>query len=196
MAKLALFDFDHTLITGDSFLPFLIHAAGKTHTALALVETVAALATIHVKGEKQETRNFVKARLIKRLLAGQKRDELRAAAQKNREWQIINTPIMNCLHKHHAAGTKIVIASGGLNLYLPEMLRDVPHDALICTDIGVVNGIVTGDMINGNCVRRRKAERVAEWLAAYGPFDETFGYGNYPHDVPMLNLVKHRILVS
>ncbi|MDD3371960.1 MAG: haloacid dehalogenase-like hydrolase, partial [Alphaproteobacteria bacterium] len=69
-------------------------------------------------------------------------------------------------------------------------------DALICTDIGVENGVITGDMIHGNCVRLKKAERVEAWLAEHGPFDESFGYGNYPHDVPMLNLVKHRIIVS
>jgi phosphoserine phosphatase len=103
---------------------------------------------------------------------------------------------MAALREHNAAGDVIVIASGGLNLYLPELLIDVPHAALICTDIGMQNNVATGEMINGNCVRLRKAERVSEWLAANGPFGESFGYGNYPHDVPMMNLVKHRIIVS
>jgi phosphoserine phosphatase len=103
---------------------------------------------------------------------------------------------MRALRDHHAQGDKIVIASGGLDLYLPELLQNIPYDALICTQIGTSDDIVTGEMINGNCVRLRKAELVGAWLAANGPFEQSFGYGNYPHDVPMLGLLKHRIIVS
>jgi len=196
MKQLAIFDFDDTLITGDSFLPFLGYVAGKMQTAAALAEAALLLGLSRAKGEEVETRTFVKAHLLRRLLAGKKRDALRDAALKTAYWQKINRPIMQKLQEHQAAGATIVIASGGLDLYLPEMLRNIPYAALICTDVGVENGIVTGEMIHGNCVRQCKAERVAQWLKSNGPFDETYGYGNYPHDVPMLNLVKHRILVS
>jgi phosphoserine phosphatase len=50
-------------------------------------------------------------------------------------------------------------------------------------------------MTKGNCVRLRKAERVAEWLQDNGPFDDTYGYGNAPHDLPMLELLNHKIIV-
>lgn len=196
MTAVAIFDFDHTLITGDSFLPFLSAVVGKFELARALVEAAAALAMAHARGERNEARTYLKNFLLHRLLTGRRVADLRTAALKVRDWQTLNPPIIQALREHHADGVRIVIASGGLNLYLHESLRDIPHDALICTDIGVHNGIVTGEMINGNCVRARKAERVAEWLAANGPFDESWGYGNYPHDVPMMNLVKYRIIVS
>ena len=195
--RVAVFDFDHTLVTGDSFWPFLSYAVGKSRTYAALAEGMARLGVRHVRGEVVEGgRTFLKDHLLHRLLAGKPLDQLRDAAQKTRQWQKENTPVMRALHEHSERGDKIVIASGGLDLYLPELLRDVSHDALICTDVGVENGVVTGEMINGNCVRMRKAERVGEWLATHGPFDESWGYGNYPHDVPMMNLVKHRIIVS
>lgn len=194
MKKVAVFDFDHTLITGDSFWPYLGYAVGKAQTYAALTEALAKLGLRREQGA--DVRTFVKDHLLRRLLAGKKREQLNAAAVKTRLWQKENAPVMRRLREHRAKGDVIVIASGGLDLYLPEVLRDIPYDALICTDIGVENGIVTGEMINGNCVRLRKAERVAQWLAANGPFDEGYGYGNYPHDVPMMNLVKHRIIVS
>ena len=194
--KVAVFDFDHTLVTGDSFWPYLSYAVGKAQTYAALVEGLARLSLRQVQGSVAEGgRTFMKDHLLRRLLAGKKLDDLKDAAVKTRAWQTENAPVMRALHEHQERGDKIVIASGGLGLYLPELLRDIPHDALICTDIGVENGIVTGAMINGNCVRLRKAERVGEWLAAHGPFEESWGYGNYPHDVPMMNLVKHRIIV-
>jgi HAD superfamily hydrolase (TIGR01490 family) len=193
MKTVAVFDFDNTLITGDSFMPFLCHAAGTIPTYAALFS---AIAIFSLRKPTDNLRTAIKAFLLDRLLKGKKIADLSNAAAQIRRWQKINDPIMQNLREHHAKGDTIVIASGGLDLYLPELLRDIPHDALICTDIGVENGIVTGQMINGNCVRQCKAERVAAWLAANGPFDETFGYGNYPHDVPMLNLVHHRIIVS
>jgi HAD superfamily hydrolase (TIGR01490 family) len=197
MKRVAVFDFDDTLITGDSLWPFLGYAAGKARMYAALIEASALLALHRARGEAiDDKRTFAKTRFLRRLLAGKKREEFAQAAIKTKSWQTENAPVMRALHEHRDNGDIIVIASGSLDLYLPELLRDIPHDALICTDIGVENGVVTGEMIHGNCVRKCKAERIGAWLAANGPFDETWGYGNYPHDVQMLNLVKHRIIVS
>jgi phosphatidylglycerophosphatase C len=195
--KVAVFDFDHTLILGDSFFPYMIYVAGRVQTYMALLEGMFLLAIGFLKGNPSiGWRTFLKAHLLRRLLAGRRRDTLDQASSKVREWQKQKQPVMEALFEHSRKGDMIVIASGGLDLYLPELLRDIPHNALICTDIGVQNGIVTGEMINGNCVRLRKAERVAQWLAANGPFEESWGYGNYPHDLPMLELLEHRIVVS
>lgn len=197
MKRVAIFDFDNTLIHGDSFFPFLGYALGKAPTYAAFAAALATFSLLRAQGKPTGSiRTFVKAFLLRTLLKGKKRDDLAQAAVKTSQWQKINTPVMKALHEHSAQGDSIVIASGGLDLYLPELLKGVPHDALICTDIGVEGGIVTGDMVNGNCVRLRKAERLQAWLTQHGPFDESFGYGNYPHDIPMLNLVKHRIIVS
>jgi HAD superfamily phosphoserine phosphatase-like hydrolase len=188
--KIAIFDYDHTLITGDSFMPFLSYAVGRGRAYAALAESLALLALARAqKTLATDARSYLKAHLLQKTLAGTKR------GARLRLWQKENTPVMRKLREHHARGDMVVVASGGLDLYLPELLRDVPHDALICTDIGMQGDIVTGQMINGNCVRTRKAERVRDFLAVQGPFDESFGYGNYPHDLPMLALVKHRIIV-
>ncbi len=197
MNRVAIFDFDNTLILGDSFLPFLSFAAGKSATAAAVTAALASYGW-HRLQQKQtgSLRTFVKSVLLRHLLKGKKPENLIEAATKTRQWQKINAPIMQSLREHREKGDTILIASGSLDLYLPELLKGFPHDAVLCTDIGVENGIVTGEMTHGNCVRQTKAKRVGAWLTANGPFDESFGYGNYPHDVPMLNLVKHRIIVS
>ena len=197
MKNVAIFDFDHTLIMGDSLWPFLMNVAGGISCYAALAEAVAILALQHARGQTDgDDRTVVKAQMLRRLLKDRKRERLVDAAVRTRAWQKENAPLMRRLREHREQGDTIVIASGGLDLYLPELLRDVPHDALICTQIGVADGIVTGEMINGNCVRMRKAELVGEWLAVNGPFGESFAYGNYPHDVPMMELTKHRIIVS
>ncbi len=62
---------------------------------------------------------------------------------------------------------------------------------MICTTVD----IATGAMTSGNCVRRHKAEMVAEYMASHGPFGNSWGYGNLPHDLPMLELMKNRIVI-
>ena len=142
-----------------------------------------------------DARTFIKSRLLMALLAGRRIDAFDAARRKLRRWVVWLEPTLRALREHHAQGHHIVIASGGLDLYLPTLLRDVPHDALICTQMEIKDGLVTGAMLSQNCVRERKAERVAAYLAAHGPFEDSWGYGNMPHDLPMLALVRHRVIV-
>jgi len=194
MKNVAIFDFDDTLIIGDSFMPFLFFAAGvKAYAVLAL----ALLSYILQFGRSQESlRTYVKGFLLRRLLKDKDPQDFEKAFARLLKWRKFNEPIMNALREHRAKGDMIVIASGSLDVYMPKLLRDIPHDHLICTAIGFENGRLTGEMALGNCVRLRKAERVKEWLETNGPFLESFGYGNLPHDLPMLNLVKHHIIVS
>jgi len=198
--KLAVFDFDHTLIEGDSLWPFLIYTAGWPRAALAVLEAALFLAVCFIKNRRDpalaDRRSFLKARLLRRLLRGRKTEELRPAIEKLYAWQKWNAPVREALFDHHAKGHQIVIASGGLDLYLPELIRDLPPRALICTRIEVRDGDVTGLMPSGNCVRARKAEILARYIEKNGPFAESWGYGNFPHDLPMLDLLDHRIIVS
>ena len=82
----------------------------------------------------------------------------------------------------------------GLPLF-HRLFRDVPHHQLLMTDVEIVDGIVTGVLHHGNCVRQGKADRVAAYMREQGPFGDTYGYGNFPDDVPMLNLMKYRVIV-
>ena len=196
MKKVAIFDFDGTLIKGDSLLPFLSFVAGNVAVFSAIVEGV--VCYIRKRAEKkpvESRRTFIKRFLLRRILKGKKKDDLRAAVLETLSWMKTNEAITAKLREHREKGDVVVIASGSLDLYLSELLQDIPHDALICTEVGVENGVVTGEMIKGNCVRKGKAARVKEWLDKNGPFEDSFGYGNAPHDLPMLELVKHKMVV-
>jgi phosphatidylglycerophosphatase C len=196
---IAIFDFDGTLVKGDSFFPFLGFLSGWPQLVMVFIDTVILYLVLKWKNKNDpavaDHRTFIKAELLKRLVANHKTSELPRVLEKLCLWQVWNPPIRAALMDHHAQGHHIVVASGGLDLYLTALLKDVPVDGLICTRIGVENETLTGIMTSGNCVRHRKAELVAAYLNEHGPFDESWGYGNIPHDLPMLELVKHRIIV-
>ena len=188
----AFFDFDKTLAEGESLWPFLVAAAGMPRCLLAVAQGMAAY-LLTPAGEDRRT--IVKDILLRRALAGRHVADLAPAIARMRLWPRWLEPAFSALQKHHAAGDHIVVISGSLDLYLPAMLEGVPHDAIISTTMEVEGGVLTGRMAFGNCVRARKAELVAAYLAQHGPFDDSWGYGNAPHDLPMMDLLKHRVVV-
>lgn len=187
--RLALFDFDGTLVTGDSLPRFIAACVGWPRTV-----ATAAFAALTTLGAA-DRRTAFKARWLHLCLHNFPVEKLAAAcARLDRElcWK---TEIRNRLRWHQERGDIIAIASGGLDLYLPHILRDIPVSHLLCTPMSIVADHVTGAMTGGNCVRQEKARRVRELISATAPYDEIWAYGNLPHDLPMLELATHRVIV-
>ncbi len=200
LQPLAVFDFDDTLIEGDSLWAFLSYAGGGAlRLSAAYAEASARAAWDDWRGERkrrgESSRTLLKEHMLRRLVAGKSCDSLGPAVMRLRDWRRWKEPMRQALLDHHAQGHHVVIASGSLSLYMPRLIDDLPHHALICSDVAVVDGVVEGSLPNGNCVRKRKAERVAAYMREHGPFGESWGYGNAPHDVPMMDLMTHRVAV-
>lgn len=201
LQPLAVFDFDDTLIEGDSLWAFLSYASGSAMRVLAATAGASfKISAMRIRGGQRPdhatVRTMLKEELLQRLLAGRPCGELGPAVERLRSWRRWKEPMRQALLDHHAKGHHVVIASGSLSLYMPRMIDDLPHHALICSDVAVVDGVIEGSMPNGNCVRKRKAERVAAYMREHGPFGESWGYGNAPHDVPMMELMTHRVVVT
>lgn len=190
---IVFFDYDNTLVHGDSLWPFLVAVAGQRPALWSLLKALTTWPLALLRNE--DPRTFVKARLLRDLLQGKKADDLVSAIDKIRLWPREKEPAMSALRRHASKGHTIVIASGSLDLYLPALLSKIPHDSVLCTKMEISGGVVTGHMTYGNCVRATKAEMVQDYLATHGPFKDSWGYGNAPHDLPMLKLLRHRVVV-
>ncbi|MDD3182895.1 MAG: HAD family hydrolase [Alphaproteobacteria bacterium] len=188
---LAVFDFDGTLAAKDSLWPFLVAVAGWPRCVLAALSCCMALGALLSGGD---LRSKVKAILLDRILKGRRFEDLKPAIERMRTWPQW-LPTVDALKKHHEAGDLIVIATGSLDLYVKEMLGSLPYDDILATEMDLRDGVLTGQMTLGNCVRQRKAERVAAYMNQYGPFTDSWGYGNAPHDLPMMALMNHRVVV-
>ncbi len=187
------FDFDGTLAKGDSLWPFLIAARGWRRCLVALGKALLAYVFM---SRGRDRRTIVKERLLKEALGGARLKELRAAIEKMKSYPVWIDETVSALKRHHEAGHLVVIATGSLDLYMPALLKEsLPYDELICTRMEVRGDALTGRMLDGNCVRLRKAELVADYIAKNGPFADSWAYGNLPHDLPMMELVKNRIVV-
>ena len=192
---IAIFDFDDTLIEGDSLPRFLDLVAGMTRTRLAMVAAVAGALAGHGVGRPAgaDFPGSVKALLLRSTLAGVPLTIARDAAYTLKTRLRWRTPQIEALYAHAAAGRRVVVASGSLDIYLPILLEGLPVRDILATDMEVCGSRLTGRLTAGNCVRGLKAVRVQPLIAATpGP---SWGYGNRPSDLAMLALVDHPIIV-
>ncbi len=185
----ACFDFDGTLVTGDSLPAFVSCCVGWPRTLVTAL--AAALLTLRAP----DRRTAFKALWLKWTLKDfplARLPEVQAKLEQKLRWL---EPQRARLAWHKERGDIVVIASGGLDVYLAHILRAYAPDHILCTVMAQADGKLTGVMQGGNCVRQEKARRVAELLQQLAPHGEVWAYGNLPHDLPMLALAEHRIIV-
>lgn len=215
---LAVFDFDGTLARGDSLLPFLARVAGGDTLRRHLAGSVAGaasrrfpvrpLAGRHLPGREtlvkggdasdadDDFKTAFKRRLLRRCLAGVPLERAREAAAEMGAWVRWHTPLRDTLMRHADQGHRILVATGALTLYMPVLLADLPVHDLLGTEMAVgEDGLLTGEMVAGNCVRAEKARRLALWMEETGPYGRRWGYGNQPSDLPFLALMDEATVV-
>jgi len=188
----ALFDLDHTLTRQDSLPMWIAALVGWRRTLRAY-----AMAGFAYRPGRGDLRGRAKETILRWSVRGATVAEAQAAGRllgTRIRWRNV---LLEELRAHKAAGRAIVIATGSPEIYIPALLRaaEIKADAVIGTQVEIVDGKLTGRLAGPNCVRGEKARRVAAWLAENGPFHESWGYGNRPHDTPMLALTDHATVV-
>lgn len=186
MPTLAIFDFDGTLIRGDSLWLFITALRGRGRALRALL--MAMLTAPASNTFWYDPRTAIKERWLAATLADATAAECAAAAALVRD-NIHWLPAQRmALEQHAADGATILIATGALDVYITTLLDGLPITAVLCTPVERdENGTLTGRM-GGNAVRAAKAARVAAYIKQHGPFTRIIGYGNLPHDRQMLGL--------
>ena len=192
---IAAFDFDGTLTKRDTFMPFLARGLGWPRFLLAFVLCSPWLAAFAL-------------RLIPNHVAKQK---LMLATLKNRttaemddwtnRWLANDFPgqlqswTMARLAEHQQAGHCCVMVSASPDSYLKRVAKQLGFDALLCTEMAVVDGQLTGLMKTPNCHGEQKVLRLKAWMAGrFGADSYTqvmYAYGDTSGDKPMLRLAAH-----
>lgn len=186
----AVFDLDGTLTRRDTLAPFLRAAVGPTRTMLAAVRTAPSLVRAW---RNRDARDGAKERLLVAAIGGRTERELRDASERFAPTVALRDDIVAHLRSHQSAGHETVVLSASPTLYVDAIARRLGIDAVIATDLEVVDGIVTGRFSGRNC---RAAEKLARLLAWLGERDvELHAYGNAPDDDAVLARADHAIYV-
>lgn len=190
MANLALFDFDGTITSKDTFTPFIFHAVKPARLAVGKL-ALGPLVVAYKLG-------LVSASLMRRIvvrfgLRGRRSSEVQAAGEqysRSRLAHVVRPKALERIRWHHARGDLVVIVSASLSVYLADWCREVGVE-LIGTELEEQQGLLTGHYRGGDCSGQEKARRVRKRydLTRY---ETIYAYGDTPEDEAMLALANER----
>ena len=179
----AAFDLDGTLSKHDTLVPFLRRAVGTGRTARCVVRNLGWLARAK---RDRALRDAAKEALLVTALAGRPDAELRAIGAAFAPTIGWRDEVLDALRNHQRLGHETVVVSASPTLYVDAVARHLGIDAVVATELEVVDGLLSGRYAGENCRAEEKARRLQSWLA--GREVELHAYGNPPDDDAMLAL--------
>lgn len=192
----AAFDFDGTLTRRDTLLPYLIRALGWPQFLRALFRSFPELAgyalgfVTNDVAKQQLLRFILKGRSVAEVEAWTNRWVAEALQSRLRAWSLAKLAVHQ-KERHHC-----VLVSASPDIYLKRVAQKLGFDALICTEMEVLDEKFTGEMRSPNCYGEQKAIRLRQHLA------QTFGtavaehvivhaYGDSDGDLALMKMADH-----
>lgn len=191
--KFAFFDFDDTLIHGDSgrkLLKYYLHRHPLSVWRLGKVVIHYALYMLKV-----EPLNKAKSAWLYPL--DRMSDEDIRHFYKTELEASYYPGVIAELKKRKAEGYTIYICSASAEAYLRYC--ELPVDEILGTKTAIVNGRYTSKMIGKNCKDEEKVIRINEILKNHNleiDYDLSYAYSDSTHDIPMLSMVRNRIKID
>ncbi len=191
--KFAFFDFDDTLIHGDSGRALLKYYLKRHPLAAYRLLKIAVLFLLYLIG-------IVKFQTVKSSwlfpMDYLNDQELKGFYQKC----LIPKYYLNVvteLKNKKQQGYIVYICSASIEGYL--RFCDLPVDGILGTKTEIVNGKYTSKMIGKNCKNEEKVIRLNEIIKQLNfeiDYENSFAYSDSVHDIPMLKMVKNRIKIN
>ena len=196
----ALFDFDGTLIRGDSILLFCLY--GKRKGLLSCRGMAYSLWTALLYGLRLCPPVRAKERAFS-FLVGKSAAEVQAIAEDFVQTILIprlRPEGLQTIARHRAQGHEVLLVSASSYFYLKLLKEVLGVTDIICTRLDVdENGVFAGRVCGENCRGVQKPLRLAEYLAAKGDrldYESSWAYGDSSGDLPMLRLCGHKVGVN
>jgi phosphatidylglycerophosphatase C len=189
----AAFDFDGTLVPGDSLHPFLSVVLGRRHLAAALLRSGPAMALAYAKGGRDQA----KAAFLVRAVAGLDAAAVDALGRRFGHELVarIRPDLAARLRWHRAHGHRLILVSASLTTYLEPFGTDTGFDDVIATRLEVgPDGRLTGRLSGPNVRGAEKATRLRALLGTETV--ELWAYGDSAGDREMLAMADHPTLVD
>jgi len=188
LPNLALFDFDGTITSKDTFTPFIFHAVEPMRLALGTVVLSPLIAAYEL--------GLLSASLMRRSIVrfgfrGRRRADVQAAGLQYSRAQlarVVRTKALERIRWHQTQGDVVVVVSASLDLYLADWCQELGVQ-LICTELEERKGLLTGRYRDGDCSGQEKARRIRERFDLKR-FDTIYAYGDTTEDEAMLALAN------
>jgi HAD superfamily hydrolase (TIGR01490 family) len=186
--SLALFDFDGTISSKDSFLYFLLFTHKLPQIAANVLRTSPSLVAYKLGFISNET---AKQRLFKNFYGGVSKSEFD-------NWTANFLPHINSfvkqkalaqIQKHQQQGDRVIVVSAGFDLILQKWC-DQQNIELLATRIAIDNDVITGYFASPNCYGAEKVNRVNS-LLKLSEYENIYAYGDSRGDLEMIEIATH-----
>ncbi len=188
--KLALFDFDGTITTHDSFRDFLLFMSGKAAFLLGILSVSHWLIAFvlglvnNQKAKEQVTRVFLTG------MPREKFDEYARAFVKQQLNKIVRPTAMKKILWHLQQRHRVIIVSASFTDYLKFWCEQHQLE-LISTHLEEENGLLTGRFATPNCYGPEKVRRLREYLNLED-YETIYAYGDSKGDQEMLEIAQEK----
>lgn len=194
---IAAFDFDGTLTTSDTFLPFLARAGGPASMVSSLSR---GLLVWPRQGRDRAKEESVAATLrdqpIERLQRlGCDQAQMIVGQRRPKPWAPgLRPAVLGRLRRHQDLGHRVVIVSASLRVYVEPVARLLGVDDVIATELEVdALGVCSGRLASPNCRGLEKVERLRAALAPR--WEDTWAYGDSEGDAALLAKAAYPVWV-
>lgn len=194
----AYFDFDGTITTCDTLLPFLVFVVGRLRFMLLLPRLLPILLhywcrVINNESAKQKTLMVVLRNYSKNYLNEKSRQF--ALTKLN---HYVKPAVYAKLEWHREHGNKLILVSANLAIYLRHWAKFHKLDDVVATELEFdANNHCSGRLLTRNCYAEQKVVRIQQYLRQNKQqFDYSYGYGNSRGDYEMLEYVNEPYYIS
>jgi HAD superfamily hydrolase (TIGR01490 family) len=190
--NLALFDFDGTITTHDTFTAFIKYATPTLRLKLGMIYLAPKILVYKIglrKGTKmrQDIVSFAFKGLSKKYLDGKAKSFYESFMN-----NVLRPNAMEKLKWHQKNGDRVILVSASLDIYL-NYWCDSQNIELICSELAYRDGICIGKYISDDCTGEFKASKVKQRVQL-DDYKEIYAYGDTSEDRELLELADHKYL--
>lgn len=193
----AVFDVDGTLTVRDCVVPFTRTAVGTFGIFTAMLRQSKSVFTALISRD----RDVIKSVLVKVAYTGLDAQKLEQqgisfADKVYSSW--MRQDVARRYRWHQEQGHVVVLVSASLDTYLDPLGDLLEADAVLCSRLEVIDGVLTGRLDGPNCRGQEKVSRITQWCQeSQIPFEAIeYAYGDSRGDLEMLAMATHSFYVA
>lgn len=193
----AVFDVDGTLTVRDCVVPFTRTAGSTLGIFTAMLRQPKSVVTTLISRD----RDAIKALFVKIAYTGldaQKLEQQGISFADKVYLSWMRQDVARRYRWHQEQGHVVVLVSASLNTYLDPLGDLLEADAVLCSRLEVVDGVLTGRLDGPNCRGQEKVSRITQWCQESKiPIEAIeYAYGDSRGDLEMLAMATHSFYVA